>query len=220
MLINIQYLFVRVHSILYNKFSHSIYHYYFYSFCFLLFCVYYLPRVSHVLCCTSFYSRDSYTKTQEVHGSQSFACRIQLQLITFAMTFVDASAAAGSFRVRAINFHSAILSSMGGHFRQRAAFLREIGIDLKNAAAKLQLATRPLPVCPRAPSGHPSGVPFRWINPSRLSFAIPDLLNVRFFTVHEISLQRHVQCVVASLPFVLLCFLRSKNFDCPMRSNS
>jgi len=62
---------------------------------------------------------------------------------------------------------------MGGRFRQRAAFLREMGIDLKNAAAKLQLATRPLPVCPRAPSGHPSGVPFRRIKPSRLSLAIP-----------------------------------------------
>ena len=35
-------------------------------------------------------SRDSYIKTQEVHDSQSFARRIQLQLITFAMTFVGA----------------------------------------------------------------------------------------------------------------------------------
>lgn len=127
--------------------------------------------VSRVFYYTSLHSRHPYTKTQEVHDLQSFACRIQLQLITFAMTFVGAGA--GSFRARAINFHSAILSSMGGRFRQRAAFLREMGIDLKNAAAKLQLATRPLPVCPRAPSGHPSGVPFRWINPSRLSFAIP-----------------------------------------------
>jgi len=106
----------------------------------------YVLWVSRALRCISLYSRDSYTKAQEVHDSQSFACRIQLQLITFAMTFVGAST--GSFRARAINFHSAILSSMGGRFRQRATFLREMGIDLKNVAAKLQLATRPLPVCP------------------------------------------------------------------------
>lgn len=38
-----------------------------------------------------------YTKIQEVHDSQSFACRIQLQLITFAMTFVGANAAPARF---------------------------------------------------------------------------------------------------------------------------
>lgn len=44
--------------------------------------------------------------------------------------------------------------------RRRATFLREMGIDLKNAVAKLQLATRPLPVPLRATplSGHPSDV--------------------------------------------------------------
>jgi len=69
----------------------------------------------------------------------------QSQLITRAMIFA-CSVLAGSFRARAINFHSAFLSGMGGRFRRRAAFLREMGIDLKNVAAKLHLATRPPPV--------------------------------------------------------------------------
>jgi len=59
------------------------------------------------------------------------------------------SVLAGSFRARAINFHFAFLSGMGGRFRRRAAFLREMGIDLKNVVAKLHLATRPPPVSGR-----------------------------------------------------------------------
>lgn len=69
------------------------YHFYYYfiitffifaSFPFFFFGNTYMRRI----CCTTLHFRDSYTKTQEVHGWQSFARRIQLQLITFAMTFV------------------------------------------------------------------------------------------------------------------------------------
>lgn len=142
---------------------------------YIFYIVYYEFKFENTLSrtlCISLRSCDYCSKIQEAHDSRSFARRIQLQLITPRDDFCE-KRNAGSFRARAINFHFAFLSGMGGRFRRRAAFLREMGIDLKNAAAKLQLATRPLPVCPRAPSGHPSDVPFWRINPSRLSFAIP-----------------------------------------------
>lgn len=123
---------------------------------------------------TSRHSCVSCTKIQDTHDPAIFRSRIQLQLITLAMTFAETSA--GSFLARAINFHFAFLSGMGGRFRQRVAFLREMGIDLKNAAAKLQLATRPLPVCPRALHrviplvSHSGGsTPRAFLSPSRSS---------------------------------------------------
>lgn len=137
----------------------------------------------------------SCAKIQETCTSRGFLlaeynCIDYLSLPPNAMTFAEANAAV-SFHARAINFHFAFLSGMGGRFHRRAAFLREMGIDLKNAAAKLQLATRPPPVCPRAPPGHPFGVPFRSEStPRAFSFAVPDLLNACFFTVREISLRR------------------------------
>lgn len=64
--------------------------------------------------------------------------------------FVLAETVAQSFRERTrprdpFPFRASIRLG-GGRFLWRGTFLREMGIDLKNAVAKLQLATRPLPV--------------------------------------------------------------------------
>lgn len=58
---------------------------------------------------------------------------------------------------------SASLREHGGWSPRRATFLREMGIDLKNADTKLQLATRPLPVPPRTLPSHPSDGPLLWV---------------------------------------------------------
>lgn len=108
--------------------------------------VYYGYKCEMILSYIASFLRFLYKNSGNSRSCDPCARGIQLQLITFAMTFAETSA--GSFLARAINFHFAFLSGMGGHFRQRVAFLREMGIDLKNAAAKVQLATRPLPVCP------------------------------------------------------------------------
>lgn len=159
-----------------------------------------------------------YTKIQEVHDSQSFACKIQLQLITFAMTFVGSERRLVSRSRYQFPFRDSI--QHGRAFPSACCISQGNGNRFEERCCETAVGNTPSACMSPSAIGSSLWCPIPVDQPFAPFFRHRDLLNVRFFTVHEISLRRHVRCVVALLSFFSVCFLRSENFDCPMKSDS